>query len=99
MAALVEWVKLASFIVGGMLLIGVGLYYQKRKQAQKQQEEAASSGQQQNASSGSMSQNETMAQQYIQQYKNTYPRDAIKQGLQGAGIQEQEAEQYLSKYY
>jgi hypothetical protein len=46
-----------------------------------------------------LSQNEQMAKNYIENYKSSYSRESIKQGLLQANIPENEIESYLIKYF
>lgn len=46
-----------------------------------------------------ISRNEQLAKNYIEQYKNSYPKEAIKQGLINANIPENEIDTYLIKYF
>lgn len=95
-----DMIKLIAILVGGLLvgIIGQIIIIKKRKannpidysQYQRPSNDASQAD--------ILSEQELMAKNYIEQYKTSYPRDSIKQGLLQTGLSDSQAESYLGKY-
>ena len=102
-----ELIKLISIITVGIITIVVGGFYQRKLKLKKQKEiemmnSAYSSGGSTKESSiieEELSSEELNAKNYIEQYKNDYPRDSLKQGLIQMGVIGDNIETYLVKYF
>lgn len=100
-----EMIKLISIIVIGLVIGIVGqVIILKRKKAKEKEEMEmmgnynSSPSPTQTSSSENISEAEKTAKQYIEQYKNDYPRDSLKQALTGTGNSEADVEAWLNKY-
>ena len=92
-----EVIKLIVMVVGGIILATIVQILSNKHRAAKKARGNLDFELSYNQGSDS-SENETKAQTYISQYKVQYPRESIKQGLLNMGIEDTEAETYLSKY-
>lgn len=96
-----DLVKLLIILGGGFLVIIVGTILQKKHQKKKKEEEEAMYSQMGSFSSQtseSLSDTEEVAKKYILDYKSSYPRESLKQGLLQMNLSEDIVEEYLNKY-
>lgn len=94
-----EIIKLIVLIVGGIVIaVGGQILINKHRAAKKAKGDLDFELSYNQSQGSDSSENEAKAQTYISQYKVQYPRESIKQGLLNMGIEDSEAEIYLSKY-
>jgi hypothetical protein len=85
-------------IVSLVVVTAGGMWNMQRMKKKKAEEEAMMMQNYNNSNNENLSPEEQNAKNYIEQYKNTYPRDSIKQGLINAGNDPQKVEEWLNKY-
>lgn len=94
-----ELTKLFLILGGGLFVIIIGFIVQKLLMNKKNELEDNIYSSDYNSQNNIISQEEEIAKKYIQDYKLTYPRDSIKQGLLQINISEEKSEEYLNKYF
>ena len=92
-----ELIKLFLILFGGFLVIVIGFIVQK-KQIAKKRAELDMMSQNYSSTSEEISEAEQVAKNYIETYKNQFPKDSIKEGLIQTGNNEADIESWLNKY-
>lgn len=105
-----EVYKLVGFVGGGIVLAVVGQMYSFKKKKEREEKKLRESdpnyynndNDSADAFSGGdspMSEEEKKAKDYIEQYKSEYTKEAIVLGLHNFGISDDDAQQYVEKYF
>lgn len=91
-----------------IIIIPIGIWNMKRMKAKKAEEELLGDEMYSspNSSSTIETQNlgispeiESQIKQYIEQYKSTYPKESIQQGILSYGITNEQAKSLVDKYF
>jgi len=95
-----ELIKLLGILGGGILTFIIGFYIMKKKKDNALDNMVNyQKGSSQGANySPHLSEREEKGKNYITQYKDTYPRDALKAALVKAGNYESDVDDWLNKY-
>lgn len=96
--------KLLGILGGGLVIAIIGqIIIVKNKRAKQKEEEdmnlAYGSNSQNNLSKLELTESETIAKKYIEDYKSTYPKESIKTALINNGNLETDVDNWINKYF
>lgn len=92
-----ELMKLGGILLIGLLILVIGFIIQRKSLSKKKEDEEMMS--KAYSSDSEISEEESRAKTYIEEYKTTYPIESLKQGLLQTGIDISKVEEYLNKYF